>query len=172
MSIVDYANKQAHVELAERMKIRDAGKFPILSFAVSQTVIYYLHTFRVQVLHLRWEIVLRMSLLRAAKALRRMTSLRTRCTCWRRISRLTQCTIWTTNCPSPCCEFLNLFWERRPNHYVSTDAALGKWQGEHSTEDLATYFSLLTLSLSSFGRSHEDDPSVYSFDRRIDEVCS
>lgn len=37
--LVDYANKQAHVELAERMKLRDAGSAPALGDRVAYVII-------------------------------------------------------------------------------------------------------------------------------------
>lgn len=47
MSLLDYAGKQAHVELAERMKIRDAGMFQYTS------LLAIAHIFHRQALPLR-----------------------------------------------------------------------------------------------------------------------
>ena len=105
----DYTGKQAHVELAARMKQRDAGSAPALGDRVAYVIIK----------GYKGNPAISCSRKGADKedthlqALRHMKSLKTLYTFWRTISQSIRSIIWITNSPSPSCVSSNLSWGRR-----------------------------------------------------------
>ena len=91
----DYAGKQAHVELAERMRKRDAGSAPAMGDRVAYVII------QVQSKMVSYNHMLKIaSFPRDAKVPRRLRNQKIQSTCWRTTSASTPSTILKTSSPT------------------------------------------------------------------------